>query len=455
MALYKISSSRVNNIEADQYAGSVVEEGLIWYDPNDGLLRLYNGNVGGYIINSGGTGGNPITVDYNGNVVTNNLSVLNFTGNGVTVSNSGGNVTVDIVRSPSNLIELGTSNVRVWPDGNVTVSVLGTANAASFGNNLLTVRNLSTANVTATGNISAAYFVGDGSKLSNIQAGNISGNVANATYAELANVANFANVATTALSANTANVALSANVANFANAATTADTANIANFANAAATANVANTALTANFANAAATANVANTALFANASNTAVTVSGNIQANITQVGTLVSLSVSGNIQTPANISGNYLFGNGYYLTGISGGSGNASFPPQTGNAGLVLMTNGTDVYWNSGLAASYTFEGGAADSVAGALLDGGGAAADYTGEAAIYGGEAASDYSLTLSSLALTGQYEDLVDAPDTTPVPATANSAGQKGQMAFDSSYLYVCIAENTWRRATLNSW
>ena len=56
MALYKISSSRVNNIEASEYAGSVVEQGLIWYDPESGILRLYNGEVGGYIINSGSSG---------------------------------------------------------------------------------------------------------------------------------------------------------------------------------------------------------------------------------------------------------------------------------------------------------------------------------------------------------------------------------------------------------------
>lgn len=415
MALYKISSSRVNNIEANQYTGSVVEEGLIWYDPNDGLLRLYNGNEGGYIINTGG-GGNPVIVNYNSNVVTTNLQVLNFTGNGVSVTGNSGNVTVDIVRSPSNLIELGNSNVRVWPDGNVTVSFSNNANAVVFSNSLAKFSN-----VDASGTITAASFVGDGTYLSNIQAANINGTVANASYATLANVANYANIAGTA------------------------DIANVANLASLALVANTANTA------------NIANSALVANTANTAITVTGNIQANITAVGTLTSLRVAGNIQTVGNISANYLYGNGYFLTGISGGgSGNASFPPQVGNAGLVLMTNGTDVYWNSGLAASYTFEGGAAESsISGATLDGGGAETDYAGEAAIFGGFASSDYSLTLSSLALTGQYEDLVDAPDTTAIPVTATSSGQKGQMAFDSNYLYVCVADNVWRRATLNSW
>lgn len=377
MALYKISSSRVNNINADQYTGSVVEEGLIWYDPNDGLLRLYTGNVGGRIINSGGAGGNPIEIDYNGNLITSDVRKLNFTGNGVVVTGSGQDVTVDISSSPTDQIELGNSNVRVWPNGDVTVSIDGNANTAIFTNSVAIFNQVS-----VSGNVVATEFIGNGSRLSNISGANVVGNVANATYASLSNVANFANSA------------------------------------------------------------------------NTAVTVTGNSQPNINQVGTLVSLSVTGNIRTSANITGSYLFGNGYYLTGISGGGG-ASFPPQAGNTGLVLMTNGTDVYWNSGLAASYTFLGGAADSEAGAVLDGGGANADYTGEAQIYGGSASSDYSLTLSSLALTGQYEDLENAPDTTPVPSTATSVGQKGQMAFDNNYLYVCVANNIWRRASLNSW
>ena len=122
MALYKISSSRVNNIEADQYAGSVVEQGLIWYDPESGILRLYNGEPGGYIINSGGGG-------------------------------------------PTNQISNGDSNVVVNSDGRVTISVNGVANVAVFeGPQVQFDSVVSTGNVTADG-----YFIGDGSLLTNIQ----------------------------------------------------------------------------------------------------------------------------------------------------------------------------------------------------------------------------------------------------------------------------------------------
>jgi hypothetical protein len=121
MALYKISSSRVNNIDADQYTGSVVEQGLIWYDPETGVLRLYNGDVGGYIINSGGGG-------------------------------------------PTNQISNGDSNVTVNSDGRVTISVNGVANVAVFEGPQAQFDS-----VVSTGNITGNYFIGDGSLLTNIQ----------------------------------------------------------------------------------------------------------------------------------------------------------------------------------------------------------------------------------------------------------------------------------------------
>ena len=37
----------------------------------------------------------------------------------------------------------------------------------------------------------------------------------------------------------------------------------------------------------------------------------------------------------------------------------------------------------------------------------------------------------------------------------PATASSAGSEGDIRFDSGYVYVCIATNTWKRAALTTW
>ena len=38
---------------------------------------------------------------------------------------------------------------------------------------------------------------------------------------------------------------------------------------------------------------------------------------------------------------------------------------------------------------------------------------------------------------------------------VPATATSVGRKGSVAFDTSYFYVCVATNTWKRTLLTTW
>ena len=39
--------------------------------------------------------------------------------------------------------------------------------------------------------------------------------------------------------------------------------------------------------------------------------------------------------------------------------------------------------------------------------------------------------------------------------PVPSSATAVGEKGQIAQDDSYLYVCIATNTWERVAIATW
>ena len=38
---------------------------------------------------------------------------------------------------------------------------------------------------------------------------------------------------------------------------------------------------------------------------------------------------------------------------------------------------------------------------------------------------------------------------------VPSTATSNGIQGQVAYDSTHFYVCVAKNTWVRVALASW
>jgi hypothetical protein len=43
----------------------------------------------------------------------------------------------------------------------------------------------------------------------------------------------------------------------------------------------------------------------------------------------------------------------------------------------------------------------------------------------------------------------------PASSSAPATASSAGVAGQIAYDSTHIYVCIATNSWIRANASSW
>lgn len=41
------------------------------------------------------------------------------------------------------------------------------------------------------------------------------------------------------------------------------------------------------------------------------------------------------------------------------------------------------------------------------------------------------------------------------TSSTPANSSSNGLAGTIRYDSSYIYVCVANNTWKRSTLSSW
>lgn len=43
---------------------------------------------------------------------------------------------------------------------------------------------------------------------------------------------------------------------------------------------------------------------------------------------------------------------------------------------------------------------------------------------------------------------------SPVTSDAPALATSLGKPGEIRQDGSFLYVCTAENTWKRAALNT-
>ncbi|MOA52681.1 hypothetical protein D3C78_1760180 [compost metagenome] len=37
----------------------------------------------------------------------------------------------------------------------------------------------------------------------------------------------------------------------------------------------------------------------------------------------------------------------------------------------------------------------------------------------------------------------------------PASSSAPGNKGDIAWDENYIYVCVAKDTWKRTVLSSW
>jgi hypothetical protein len=40
-------------------------------------------------------------------------------------------------------------------------------------------------------------------------------------------------------------------------------------------------------------------------------------------------------------------------------------------------------------------------------------------------------------------------------TDIPASSSASGVQGQITWDNNFIYICVATNTWKRATLNSY
>lgn len=488
MALYKIFSSRVNNIDADQYAGSVVEEGLIWYDPTSGTLRLYNGDPGGLIINGSGNvtnqlvnGTSNVVVYPNGNVAVSVNGTANVAVFSNPVANFGniiatGNITAnEFFGNGAGLTDVTAATVGVLPNlsvsGTVTAGALETTgNISAVGNiagdyfvgngALLTgiASNYGNANVAAylptytgslagssaniTGNVTADLFVGNGAGLTNVTASNVgvltelsvTGNTISGNLFAAGEVSVLGNITGTYILGNGAFLTGIAGEYGNANVAAYLPTYT-GNLAGGNAT--VSGVIYTAALDTEDSSALIIQSPLLAQSSvviDDSLTIGGNIAATqITAVG---------------NVVGTYFIGNGSLLTGIAGGN---SLPTQLGQAGKYLTTDGLTASWNDALAASLTFDGGSALANAAAELVGGTAANIQTNS--IEGGAATSSYDLTLASIALTGQYEDLVD--QDVSIPTTPTSAGSVGQVAFDTSWIYICVANNVWRRASLQTW
>ena len=192
-----------------------------------------------------------------GNIGATNGVFTNISGNGSALTSiTGGNVTGQVANAliagtvytnaQPNITSVGLlTALSVGPNSGITLtgtsgfvranSIQGTDGVAALypayggvtgavgitGN--LTVGTGAAGNITANGNVTASYFIGNGSSLSSITGANVTGTVANATYATSAGSATTAGTVTTAAQPNITSVGTLSNLTsngtvNFTNA---------------------------------------------------------------------------------------------------------------------------------------------------------------------------------------------------------------------------------------------
>jgi hypothetical protein len=226
----------------------------------------------------------------------------NFAGEAFDVS--GGNVT-GAVANATFATTAGTANTANTANTATSATTAGTVttnaqpNITSVGN----LTNLTVTNTTTTGNLVV---------LGNLQVGNL---VANS-----ANYANFAGNAFAVAGANVSGTVANATFATTAGSANTANSATVANSANAVAGANVSGAVANATYADNAGNANFANSATVAASANS-VTL-----ANVSGAGNIASINLDGS-------SSNVLYGNGTFAPAAGGNTANANYANFAGNA--------------------------------------------------------------------------------------------------------------------------
>ena len=394
-----------------------------------GIIVTTAANTGLYVTGVISSSGN-VTSNYfigNGALLTGLIASVANISNGtsnVAVVSSSGNVTVgiggtsnvavfstDTVTIKGNVLpdanityNLGTSTQR-WNDlwlsgstiylGNALISANATAvtitnpaggttvlqgatpsitgNVVSVSGNVIGGNILTGGLISATGNITGSQFSGSGAGLTSIPGANVSGTVANATYATSAGTATFAGTANAVAGANVSGTVANATYATSAGSATTAT---VANSANAVAGANVSGAVAFATTANAVAGANVSGAVAFATTANAVAgaNVSGTV-ANATYATSAGSATTAGtatfagtaNAVAGANVSGTVA--NATYATsaGSATTAGTATTAGSATTAGTVTtaaQSNITSVGTLTSLTVSGTTNLGSVSSI-------------------------------------------------------------------------------------------
>lgn len=201
-----------------------------------------------------------------------------------------------------------------------------------------------------------------------------------------------------------------------------------------------------------------------------------NTSLNVTGIATFKqTVNVEGDLNVTGDIVYDEISGRNLNITGIStfnsvvnfGASSAISIGGTTGEDGQYLQSTGVGVTWASGSVLRNTsstvatagtdrftlnYTAGFLDVyVNGVKL----APSEFTAtngtsvvfNEATFGGETVDFHAFNTPS---TGVSPNVIH-----DAPATSSSTGLAGQMSYDSDYLYVCVATNTWKRVNLHTW
>jgi hypothetical protein len=256
--------------------------------------NIITGNItANYIVSNWDVTANIVTANYlygDGSNISNVVAVSAAVANSV----AGANVTGQVAFANVANNVAGANITGQVAFANVANNVAGANVSGQVANALVagTVYNSTQANITSVGNLTSLTVIGNttlgNQAVANYFIGNLYGTANLARNVTLASQPNITSVGTLT------SLTVSGNTTLGNSASANYFVGNLYGVANSAVIANTANIAT------------LANTATLANAANIAGTVTVNAQPNITSVGTLTSLNVSGNI-TAGNFVGNFV----------------------------------------------------------------------------------------------------------------------------------------------------
>jgi hypothetical protein len=237
-----------------------------------------------------------IEIDYNGNLITPAVTNMDFIGPGVIVSNVGSAVTINIP---------GSNGTPTGPNNSLQYNSTGTlAGAANL------TFNPSTSVLSVIGNVQAGYFVGDATRLFNIQGANIVGQI------PFAAASNTSNTALTAVTAGTVTTAAQPAITSLGTLTSVVAAGNITTAGAISATGNIVSAGNVRG-------GNIGTTGL--------IFASGNIFAggNLATTGVVFAngtvtggnFNTNGQVSAAGNVRGLYLIGDGSQITNLPPGN--------------------------------------------------------------------------------------------------------------------------------------